>query len=284
VARLKPRFNAAVNRWWICDDGRYGFGFVDDPSRLRVPLRRQDGEQVPASWDQALTAVAEVLGQRPPTEIGIIASPRMANEDLFALKRLCARRGIGPVGFAVPPRVPGDEDALLIKADKNPNTRGAELVGLGGDVAETLAAARAGRLRCLWIFDHDLFESAWPEPEVRAALGAVDTLIWSGTNANRTSALAHWVLPTTAWVERDGTFTNFEGRVQRFRAAVEPLGEARPTWEVLGRLLTALGEPVGFTRAEQWFRTLAETVPAFDGLTYEQLGDAGQMVAAPGVA
>jgi NADH-quinone oxidoreductase subunit G len=277
VARLKPRFNADVNRWWICDDGRYGFGFVDDPSRLRAPLRRQDGRQVPAGWDEALAAVAERLGRPAPAEIGVLASPKMANEDLFALKRLCARRGIGQVGFAVPPRVPGDEDTLLIKADKNPNTRGAELIGFGGAVAAMLAAARARRLRCLWIFDHDLFQSAWPETEVGAALAAVETLIWSGTNANRTSALAHWVLPATAWVERDGTYTTFDGRVQRFRPAVEPLGEARPEWEVLGRVLTALGEPVGFTRAEQWFRALAEAVPAFAGLTYQGLGDAGQM-------
>jgi NADH-quinone oxidoreductase subunit G len=277
VARLKPRFNAAVNRWWICDDGRYGFGFVDAPSRLRAPLRRQDGHHVTAGWDEALAGLAEALGRRAPAENGIIASPKMANEDLFALTRLCARLGIGQVGFAVPPRVPGDEDTLLIKADKNPNTRGAELIGLGGAVDAILAAARAGRLRCLWIFDHDLFQSAWAEAEVRAALTPVETLIWSGTNANETSALAHWVLPATAWVERDGTYTNFEGRVQRFRTAVEPLGEARPEWEVLGRLLTALGEPVGFTRAEQWFRALAEAVPAFAGLTYQRLGDVGQM-------
>jgi NADH-quinone oxidoreductase subunit G len=282
VARLKPRFNAAVNRWWICDEGRYGFGFVDDASRLRGPLRREDGEQRPATWDDAVTAVAALVGQPPPDAIGIIASPKMSNEDLFALTRLCARLGVGHVGVAVPPGVPGDEDALLIKADKNPNTRGAELIGLDGDVAATLAAARAHRLRCLWIFDHDLFTSAWPEPDVRAALEAVDTLIWSGTNANRTSALAHWVLPVSAWVERDGTYTNFEGRVQRFRAAVEPLGEARPTWEVLGRLLTALGEPPGPTRAEQWFRALAEAVPAFAGLSYGQLGETGQL--APGAA
>ena len=39
VARLKPRFNAAVNRWWICDAGRYGFHFVDDDTRLARPRR-----------------------------------------------------------------------------------------------------------------------------------------------------------------------------------------------------------------------------------------------------
>jgi NADH-quinone oxidoreductase subunit G len=280
VARLKPRFNAEVNRWWICDAGRYGFDFVDDPSRVPTPLRRERTGQTPATWDAAVAAVADALTRYGPDQIGVIASPRMANEDLFALRHLLERRGIGQVGFAVDPRVPGDEDNLLIRADKNPNTRGAELVGLPGDVPAMLQAARGGRLRCLWVFDHDLFESAWSEAEVRAALTAVPTLIWSGTNANATSALAHWVLPSAAWVERDGTFTNFQGRVQRFRAAAPPLGEARPDWEVIGQVLEALGEAVGPRRAEHWFRALSAAVPAFAGLTYQNLGDEGKLIRA----
>jgi NADH-quinone oxidoreductase subunit G len=281
VARLKPRFNAEVNRWWICDDGRYGFGFVDEPTRLRTPWRRVASGTVPATWDEALAAVVGVLGRLDPVEIGIVASPRMANEDLFALKQLVEGRGLRQVGFRVPPRVPGDQDSLLIRADKNPNTRGADLIGLDGDVAAILAAARAGRVRVLWIFGHDLFQSGWPEAEVGAALEAVETLIWTGTNANPTSARAHWVLPAAAWVEREGTFTNFQGRVQRFRQALDPLGEARPEWEILGHVLGALGVPVTASRAEQWFRTLSEAVPAFAGMTYRSLGDTGQPVRAP---
>jgi NADH-quinone oxidoreductase subunit G len=278
VARLKPRFNAEVNRWWICDDGRYGFGFVDDASRVRTPLRRGDAGPVPATWDEAIGAVAGAIGRLEPVQIGVVGSPRMANEDLFALKRLVEGRGLRHVGFWVPPKVAGDQDDLLIRADKNPNTRGAELIGLDGDVAGVLAAARAGRLRALWVFGHDLFQGAWPEGEVASALGAVETVIWTGTNVNRTSTRAHWVLPAAAWVEREGTFTNFEGRVQRFRQALEPLGEARPEWDILGQILNALGAPVTATRAEHWFRELGAAVPAFAGMTYRTLGDVGQAV------
>ncbi len=312
VARLKPRFNADVNRWWICDDGRYGFGFVDDPTRLTRPIARDGATRVSGSptypgsprasdalrlhtptdraglsapatkitWEEAIAAVVDALGRLDPAEMGIVASPRMANEDLFALKQVVEGRGLPPVGFRVPPRVPGDQDRLLIRADKNPNTRGAELIGLDGDVAAILAAARAGRIRLLWIFGHDLFQSAWPEAEVASALEAVDTLIWTGSNANPTSARAHWILPAAAWVEREGTFTNFQGRVQRFRQALEPLGEARPEWEILGLVLGALGAPVTASRAEHWFRALATAVPAFAGLTYQNLGDGGQPVRA----
>jgi NADH-quinone oxidoreductase subunit G len=275
VARLKPRFNAEVNHWWLCDEGRYGFGFVDDASRLRAPARRDGDREVEIDWTEALTVLADVLGRHRADEIGIIASPKLANEDLAAVRRLAARRGIHSLAFRVAPRTAGYEDDFLIRADKNPNTRGAELAGLDGDTAAILAAARAGRLRALWVFDHDLFDGAWAEADVQAALRAVTTVIWSGTNANRTSALAHLVLPAAAWVEREGTFTNVQGRVQRFRTALEPLGSALPAWDIVGRVLAAMGDAPLPTRAEQWFRELTAAIPGFEGLTYQSIGDGG---------
>jgi predicted molibdopterin-dependent oxidoreductase YjgC len=79
-------------------------------------------------------------------------------------------------------------------------------------------------------------------------------------------------------VEREGTYTNFQGRVQRFRQAVEPLGQALAEWDILGRVLQALGAEATPPRAERWFRELAAAVPAFSGLNYQSIGDAGQMV------
>ena len=77
------------------------------------------------------------------------------------------------------------------------------------------------------------------------------------------------------WVEREGTYTNFDGWVQRFRAAVEPLGQALPEWDILGRVLQALGVEASAPRAERWFRELAGAVPVFAGLTYQSIGDGG---------
>jgi len=345
VARLKPRFNADVNAWWLCDIGRYHYDFVDAPSRLTAPLRRNAGGVMAVSWDDAVAGVGEALRRYPPDQVGVLASPLMANEDLLALKRVLEARAIKHVAFDVPPAVPaqGDDfllradrtpnrrgaeliglggdaggvlasalmanedllalkrvvdaraikhvafdvppataaqgDDFLLRADRTPNRRGAELVGLGGDAGGVLAAARAGRLKCLWVFGHDLLASRWTAAEVTEALGKVETVIFTGTNANATSERAHWVLPEAAWVERDGTFTNFEGRVQRFRTAVEPAGQALPAWDLLGRVLTAIGGTPAGSRAEHWFRELTRAVPAFAGLTYQSIGDHGQMIA-----
>jgi NADH-quinone oxidoreductase subunit G len=278
IARLKPRFNAAVNAWWICDVGRYGFGLVDDESRVAVPQRREGTRAVDTTWDEAIASIARALGSYTPDEVAIVASPRMANEDLMAVRRLAERLGVRQLASRVGQTDAGGDDFLL-RADRNPNTRGAELIGIDGDAAAVLEAARAGRLKGLWVFHHDLLDGAAPAAGTAEALERVETLIWSGTNAGATSAAAAWVLPSAAWVERDGTFTNFEGRVQRFRAAVEPLGEALADWDVIGRVLGALGAPAEATRAEHWFRDLARTVPAFAGLTYRAIADGGRMIA-----
>ena len=275
VARLKPRFNDAVNAWWICDVGRYGFDAVDDPSRIR--FARHGGVDV--TRDEALGLLIAALRDHAPDEIAILASPELSNEDLFALRRLAEHCGIRQLAFRVPPGKPGADDDFLLRADRYPNTRGAEAIGFDANADSILARARLGGVKVLWVIQHDLPGSAWPTPDTAQALERVETLIFTGTNENGTSTLATLVLPLAAWVERDGTFTSFLGRVQRFRAAVEPLGEALAGWDLFGRVLGALGGAAAGGRAELWFRALADAVPAFAGLTYQSIGDGGAMLA-----
>jgi NADH-quinone oxidoreductase subunit G len=280
VARLKPRHNPDVNQWWMCDEGRYGFRWIDDESRLTAPRARADGRAVETTWNDALSALVAALQRHRADEIGVIASPDMSNEDLHLLGGLARHLGLRNLDFRVPPRVPGRDDSLLIRADKHPNTRGAELtLPAGGPDGRAILAAAAGkRIKLLWVFHHDLVASGWPEAEVRAALEAAEILVFQGTNAGAVSEAAHLVLPSAAYAERDGTFTNFQGRVQRFRAALVPLGEALPDWEVLARVGRALGatDP-GFSgeRADRVFQALAAAVPAFGGMSYRALGDRG---------
>jgi NADH-quinone oxidoreductase subunit G len=279
VARLKPRFNAEVNRWWICDEGRYGYRFIDDERRLTAPGSRMEGAEIELGWTETVRLVAGALAAVPPDQVGVIASPQLSNEDLYMLRELVRALGVEAVDYRVPPRQPGYEDAFLIRADKNPNSRGAELIGLGvSDSRRILEAARQGRIRCLWVFHHDLLASGWPSAEVEAALGRVPTLIFQGPLANATSARAHLWLPSAVYAERDGTFTNVDGRVQRFRPALDPLGDALPDWEIVARVLGHLRGLARPARADECFRMLAAAVPAFAGMTYRSIGDGGQPV------
>ena len=92
VARIKPRFNADVNKWWICDAGRYGFRWLDDESRLAAPRVTVDGQPVETTWDDA---VADLRGAAVPVP------PR---GDRRA--RLAADVQRGPLGAPAPPRRP----------------------------------------------------------------------------------------------------------------------------------------------------------------------------------
>ncbi|MBM3877901.1 MAG: NADH-quinone oxidoreductase subunit L, partial [Verrucomicrobia bacterium] len=106
----------------------------------------------------------------------------------------------------------------------------------------------------------------------------LDTLIVSDILPNRTTALAHYLLPGCAHAEKRGTFTNTKGRVQKFMKAVEPPGDARPEWECLRELVLNITGQDGFATIEGLFDRMAKEVPAFNGLTWAALGDTGVSV------
>jgi len=92
LMRVMPRENAAVNDIWLCDKGRYGHRFFEHESRLVAPLIRRGEKLVEASWDEALSLVAEKLEAtrraRGGAAIAGLASPRLSNEDLYLFQKL----------------------------------------------------------------------------------------------------------------------------------------------------------------------------------------------------
>jgi len=91
-----------------------------------------------------------------------------------------------------------------------------------------------------------------------------------------TSHKADWqesasvVLPVAAWSEEEGTYTNFEGRVQLAEKAIDAGGDALPVWEVFAMLLHATGAESPWMSAGDVFATMAESVSAFNGITADQ--------------
>ncbi|HET6595806.1 MAG TPA: NADH-quinone oxidoreductase subunit NuoG [Anaerolineales bacterium] len=89
VKRVMPRQNEEVNEIWICDKGRFVHHYTDSKRRLKTPLVRRDGEFAHVSWDEASKAAAETL----KNDSVILASGKLANEDLFNLKALADQAG-----------------------------------------------------------------------------------------------------------------------------------------------------------------------------------------------
>jgi NADH-quinone oxidoreductase subunit G len=285
ISRLKPRYNPDVNEWWMCDFGRYGFTHVDDASRLQVPLKNSPSGFEQITWEDAVNQVSrslfEIVEKHGAGSVGVIFSPQMTNEDLFAGRKLFRDKlGFSVIDFVVQPTESGFEDEFLIKADKNPNTRGAAKLKLsasdngGKTVADMLEMARKKELKALYICNHDL-EIAFSHDDVRSAFQNLELVVFQGTNENSTARLAHYCLPSATFVEKDGTFTNFGNRVQMIVKAVEPLGECRNDWSIFRAIGKTLGKSMPYFEAKDIFESLAEEEESFKGLTFEQVGDQG---------
>ena len=87
---------------------------------------------------------------------------------------------------------------------------------------------------------------------------------------------AHCVLPAAMWAEIEGTFTNYQRRVQRIKRALAPPGDARPHWELAAALLKRLGNPLRASSVRELFAEIAKTAPDYAGLDYRSLGVSGR--------
>ncbi len=281
VMRLKPRYNADVNQWWMCDAGRYGYKAIDEQRLTTVQHRNGHGHQT-STWSDALDLLASTLRRlqeaRQMDRAGVILSTQLTNEDLYVAKRVAQALGIRNVAVQGPAR-PGRQDDFLMKADTSPNTRGAQALGLSLDAAGLFARAARGELTTLYVCGPDVIE-AYGQAAADQVKNCVELFVYQGSNAGGSVQAAHLVLPAAVYAEKDGTFTNDQGRVQRIRPAFAPLGEAKPDWQIWTELAARLEVPVSFTDAAAVFADLAAREPAFKGLTYEIIGDAGALLKA----
>ncbi len=266
VVRLKPRPNADVNRYYLCEQGRLDYRWINRRDRLDQPQVRVDGVLREMDWEDALDAAAEALAGRRVT---VLASPNSSNEALFLAERIMAKQGgtgYFRVTLGAEAPLPGVPD-LSLRAERAANGTGARVLGYH-DLAD--GAPSAGADDALLVLDDQL------EGELPAAVRDLITrgarVVHVGTTLPAAvAARADVVLPIANHTEEEGTFTNLRGRVQRFLQARTAPGVARPGWFVLGDLTQRLGATEGFHTASDVFAALAFTHASFAGLSYARL-------------
>ncbi len=264
VKRLKPRYNPEVNQWWICDEGRYGYKFHDEN---RVLGARHNGQQ--AVEDEVILDVAAKLKTGKKT--AVFLSPQMSNEELFLARKLFRDELKLSNLVLVSPKADGTEDDILRKADKNPNTKGAENLGFlrnPSEIQKILDKTEAGEIDGWIIFGQDLFSIA---PKAKEVFKKLSWSAFIGSNENTTSQRSTYVIPSATYVEKDGTFTNFEGRVQSFGKILEPVGEANPEVQILSDLAQGLGINWKIQSTEAVYHELALAEKAFPKKSYVEL-------------
>ena len=288
LLRIRPRENPAVNRWWMCDEGRFTFQYLSDPARLRVPTWREGDRLVEMDYDDLLLRLARamrrVVEAHGPSAIGCIASSRLTNEELFLVRQFFREIvGTPHLDFRVRPvqsqARDASEDGILRRTDKTANSRGARDLGIlpgpdGLDTPGMLAAAADGRLKALFVFVEDL-AGEFPDRPPAPTLGRLELLVVSSTFVTATTALAHVVLPALGFAEKEGSFTNFQGRIQKIHRALTPHLASRSLPEALRDLAKNLGKDLGATEPERVWVAIGDTVEAYQGLAWKDIDPLG---------
>jgi NADH-quinone oxidoreductase subunit G len=273
VFRQTPRENDAVNSAWMCDYGRLNFHFVNSHDRLKAPQIRESQGLVQTSWNSALAKAGEELKRFQKEAIAVVASARMTNEELWLTKKLI--ESIGTSRHDVVPRTgPGDE--ILLNEDRNPNTLGAQLLGLTGEkpgaaLAEIVDKVRSGSIKAVVTLGEDLTKIGLTAGDLRKleALIVVDIL------PNNTTRCATVLLPASAFSEKRGSMINIKGRLQRLNRATQAPGMARDDWEIIRDLIQQLTGSNGIYLIEDVFKQITDSIPDMNALSLSKISDQG---------
>ncbi len=266
IYRLKPRANAEVNGYWICDEGRHSYRRNRAEHRLRSSYARvgEQFQEVPFAdaIERSVAALKECAS------VAIVASAGLSLEEAFLAGCIGERlAGVSLTLFAPP--VPGFKgDEMLISEDRYPNRQGLLALGFSEDNgSEVRTKDGVLLLRCDAV---GLDTEAWA-----STLENMDVTVVADDVVGKSSSYADCLLAMGSHFESDGCFVNRDGRVQKFTAAVSAPGQARPGWELLGAILSELGGR-SYSSAEQVFSAAARKIALGDSVDYKWVGMVGR--------
>jgi NADH-quinone oxidoreductase subunit G len=306
--RLTPRHNEEVNSYWMCDHGRLNtFKFVNASDRIDSPQLRIDGSLKKAEWDEAFSFLSNKLKQFSKNEIAVIGSAYSTCEDNFIVSKF-SKSILGTYNVDFIRHIdPSFADDILRTEDLTPNSRGAELVGLipeknGLDLNGIIRSIKDGKIKVLYLIEDDILSF---DPSLEEHLKKLELFIIHTSNYNRSCDYADVILPAATYAEKNGTFVNIQGRVQRIRPAVatteldrsmdgmslsrlDKFGtsfdrwaqgkkyDAKSTWKILTNLSAYFGQKYKYQTSEDVFTDITRNISEFNGLDYENIGLLGK--------
>jgi len=146
---------------------------------------------------------------------------------------------------------------------------------IGLTVTDMLPAILDDRIKALVVLAENPIVSDPDSLHVEKALKALDFLLVIDIFRTPTAELAHVVLPGVSFAEKDGTFTNTERRVQMVRKAIEPLGDAKPDWQIIQDLSNRVGYRMDYDSPQAIQEEIAALTPSYGGIRYERLQGEG---------
>jgi NADH-quinone oxidoreductase subunit G len=313
IYRLTPRENMDVNQYWMCDYGRLTtFKFVNDEiSRVNSPMIRppeggilEDGnyDLRECEWDEAIARIISEIKNYKPEEVAFIASPFSTLEDNFVLNRF-AEEVVGTSEIAYIPKIEGEDDNFLLRADKTPNSTGLKYLGIKPIDEKFIKKILNKQFKLVYTLNDSINRLSNADALARS----IEVGIIHISNFSEFSHKATVILPASTYAEVNGTFVNFQGRVQRIKPAVAALEQerlpgdfavsrldkfgahndkwtqgtkfnARPPWKVFTQIAKAMGHDFDYAYTEEVFDDIASKVADFNGLSYGIIGMHGRLI------
>ena len=249
VYRFLPRLNPAVNDYWLCDYGRFSSEKLNQRDIDKATVRQGDDVQtaiVPSAIQRIAAEMRRTIEGAGPSGIFLLGSAHLSNEENFLLRKIADHIACGNRDATV--------DLSRVRRMKSKtewiegnhfgaNFAGARDMGMspraGGYGLEEVLSGKASP-EVIFVADASFGEAA-DDPARVAILRKARFLAVAGRNANALTRAADVVLPTASLAEREGTFTNVQGRVQKFDRAFLPKPPVRAAWELILLLAEALG-------------------------------------------
>lgn len=268
--RYRPRENALVNQYWMCDEGRLSYKVLND-NRLTEALVYGKTQ----SLDQALAQAAERLLRQAQTggmlSVAAIGSACSSLEDNFALQYLMGQALSESPLWAFGDRPEGTADGFLKMADQTPNQQALALLGLNQDRDSLLGALQEGKIKVLLVMNNELTAALQ-----QVIISQQIEVIYLGTHRTPLSETATVALPVTTHAEHFATYINADQRLQKVYQAWHPHQGAEPAWAVLAKLLApVLPEPRPWQDIEDVWQHLRTNVAPLVNLTFYDIPDEG---------
>jgi len=225
IIRIMPRERASINEFWMCNEGR---DLYKELGSMQPPTARLSSD-AGANAEQTLAWIGETLGahkKEAPERAAVIGGAWMSNEEAWLLAHVAGKLKIQHLGVKTDRTEGLPADDVLHTDDHNPNRRGVAESGIvpgkkdGKDLDGILAAVSAGEIDTLFVWGPGLVNHFEDAAAMEAALGKVKNLVQLSDDSDAVTSLAHAVVPVRNWAQRDGSWTNFEGHVSRFRKAI----------------------------------------------------------------
>jgi formate dehydrogenase alpha subunit len=193
---------------------------------------------------------------------------------VYALQRENNGQGACDMG-TLPKFLPGYQSVTDAQARERFEERwGASLPAEPGlTTLEIMQQVKKGKIKGMYIVGENPILSFPNSRRITEILTSLDFLVVQEMFLTETAKLANVVLPASSFAEKEGTFTNFEGRVNRVRKAIKPIGESLPDWEIILRLADKMGSPMPFSSLQDVMSEIEELVPSYEDYTDSERQD-----------